>query len=144
MSTAYTFTYTLYHVFLLKLLLSFPFENKKTLHNFLFLAKVNAGSLRPRLIYDFYKSRQGAYSFEVDGHMKDLAHSNLMEKDALTLSKEGREFYYQVASLLRYELFPDHCTRIASQYQNQMWRVNHEVFFHPLYRKARPGRKINI
>ncbi len=144
MSTPITFTYTLYHVFLLKLLLSYPFDDARTIHNLLFLAKVNAGSLRPRLIYDFYKSRQGAYSFEVDSHMKDLIKSNLVEKDRLSPSREGRDFYYQVASLLRYELFPDHCSRVASQYQDQLWRVNHEVFFHPLFRKARPGRKISI
>ncbi len=142
MSTPMTFTYTLYHVFLLKLLISFSFADKRTLHNFLFLAKVTSGTVKPRLAYDFYKSRLGAYSFEVDSHLQDLSKSNLITEDTLVPSKEGREFYYQVASLLRYEFFPDHCTRVASGYEDKMWRVNHEVFFQPYFRKARLGRKI--
>ncbi len=139
-----TYTYTLHHVFILKMLLTYTFDEPRTLHNFLFLAKACAGSLRSRFLYGFHKSRLGPYSFEIDGHLRDLRKNKLLEEEMLLPTKEGREFYYQVASLLKYELFPEHCYKMATHYQGQLWRVNHEVLFHPLFRKARQGRKINV
>ncbi len=139
----YTYTYNLYHIFLLGLLLTHSFQDERTLHNFLFLAKAGAGSLKTRFIYDFYKCRQGVYSFEADSHLRDLRKSDFLDHSLAPL-KGGQEFYGQVATLLKYELFPDYCMRMINRYEGQLWRINHEVFFHHSYRKTRLGRKIEL
>jgi hypothetical protein len=142
---AYSFTYTLHHVLLLKLLSSFEFRSSRTVHNFLFLATVSClPGERSLLRYDFYKGLAGVHSFEVQGILSDLAKNGLLAPERLTLNSAGREFYYQVSSLLRYERFPEHCLRLALRYQDNLWRVNHEVLFHPLYRKVKAGRKIAV
>lgn len=139
----YSFTYTLHHVLLLKLLATFNFDRTRTIHNFLFLATASSSpDERPGIRYDFYKGTTGVHSFEVQGIFTDLKKSDMLVPEQLALTGEGREFYYQVASLLRYERFPDHCMRLALRYQDNLWRVNHEVLFHPLFRKGKTGRKI--
>ncbi len=141
----YSFTYTLHHVMLLKLLSAFEFRCARTVHNFLFLATVSCQpGERSALRYDFYKSSGGVHSFEVQAILSDLAKNGLLSPGDLALNREGREFYYQVASLLRYERFPEHCLRLALRYQDNLWRVNHEVLFHPLFRKVKAGRKIAL
>jgi len=139
----YSFTYTLHHVLMLKMLATFNFDRPRTLHNFLFLATAStpAGE-RPGIRYDFYKGTSGVHSFEVQGILNDLRKNEMILPDRLCLTRESREFYYQVASLLRYERFPDHCMRLALRYNDSLWRVNHEVLFHPLFRKVKTGRKI--
>lgn len=141
--TVYSFTYTLHHVLLLKLLSTFPFDLPRTVHNFLFLATVSSSlAERPGIRYDFYKGTAGVHSFEVQSILDDLRKNSMLVPDRMALTREGREFYYQVASLLRYERFPEHCMKVALRYQNNLWRVNHEVLFHPLFRKGKTGRKI--
>jgi len=141
----YSFTYTLHHVLLLKLLSSFEFTCARTLHNFLFLATASClPGERSVLRYDFYKSNTGVHCFEVQGILADLSKNGLLTSGCLKLNREGKEFYYQVSSLLRYERFPEHCLRLALRYQDNLWRVNHEVLFHPLFRKVKAGRKIAL
>ncbi len=141
--SVYSFTYTLHHVLLLKLLCTFNFDRPRTIHNFLFLATVSCPPAERSCIrYDFYRGVAGVHSFEVQSIISDLQKNDLLQKDRFALSKEGREFYYQVASLLRYERFPEHCMRLALRYQENLWRVNHEVLFNPLFRKTKTGRKI--
>lgn len=143
--TVYSFTYTLHHVLILKLFATFPFERSRTLHNFLFLATASSvAGERPGIRYDFYKGTSGVHSFEVQGILADLKENNMIVPERLSLTREGREFYYQVASLLRYEKFPDHCMKLALRYEDNLWRVNHEVLFHPLFRKVKAGRKIAL
>ena len=143
--SVYSFTYTLHHVLLLKLLATFPFDRARTIHNFLFLAAANCpAASRSGIRYEFYKSASGVHSFEVQSFINDLRKGDMLQGDTLNLSKEGRDFYYQVASLLRYERFPEHCVRMALNYQDSLWRVNHEVVFHPLFRKSKTGRKIQL
>lgn len=139
----YSFTYTLHHVLILKLLTSFDFDRPRTLHNFLFL--VTAGipaSERACIRYDFYKGTSGAHSFEVQSILTDLQKNKLLLPGRFMPSGEGKEFYYQLASLLRYERFPEHCVQMAMKYRDNLWRVNHEVLFHPVFRKTKTGRKI--
>jgi hypothetical protein len=141
--TVYSFTYTLHHVLLLKLLSTFNFDQPRTVHNFLFLATASSSvAERPGIRYDFYKGTAAVHSFEVQSILSDLKKNEMLAADRLAVTREGREFYYQVASLLRYERFPDHCMKVALRYQNNLWRVNHEVIFHPLFRKGKTGRKI--
>lgn len=141
--TVYSFTYTLHHVLLMKLLATFPFDRPRTIHNFFFLATASSPpGERPGIRYDFYKGSGGVHSFEVQSILSDLKKNDMLRGDSLSLTREGREFYYQVASLLRYERFPDHCMRLALRYKDNLWRVNHEVLFHPLFRKEKAGRKI--
>lgn len=139
----YTFTYTLHHILLLKLIATFSFERTRTLHNFLFLAVANSPpTQRMGINYQFYKVTMGVHSFEIEAFLNDLKKGELLKKESLSLTKEGHDFYYQVASLLRYESFPQYCLKMALQYQNNLWRVNHEIVFHPLFRKHKRGRKI--
>ncbi|NLM45698.1 MAG: hypothetical protein GX200_02710 [Firmicutes bacterium] len=139
----YTFTYTLHHVLLLKLLAAFPFDRPRTLHNFLFLALANCpAAQRSGICYEFYKGVTGVHSFEIQGFLDDLVKSGLVCKNVPALTKAGREFYSQVASLLHFERFPAYCLQLAGNYRDSLWRVNHEVFFHPLFRKGKTGRKI--
>ncbi|HZK25151.1 MAG TPA: hypothetical protein VFC74_07160 [Oscillospiraceae bacterium] len=139
----YSFTYTLHHILLLKLIANFPFDRSRTLHNFLFLAAANTPAAeRAGIRYDFYRGTVSVYSFDIQGLLTDLKKGDLLEKDTLTLTKEGLDFYYQVAPLLRYERFPENCMKMALQYQNSLWRINHEIIFHPLFRKYKLGRKI--
>ena len=141
----YSFTYTLHHVLLLKLMSTFDFDRSRTLQNFIFLATVSSPvAERPGIRYDFYKGTAGVHSYEVQSMMADLKRNDMLCLDRLSLTHEGREFYYQVASLLRYERFPDHCMKLALRYQDNLWRVNHEVLFHPLFRKGKTGRKISF
>lgn len=141
--SVYSFTYTLHHVLLLKLFCTFHFDRPRTVHNFLFLASASSpAGERAGIRYDFYKCAVGVHSFEVQSILSDLTKSGLIQLERLSPTREGREFYYQVASLLRYERFPEHCMRLALRYQDNLWRVNHEVFFHPLFRKVKAGRKI--
>ncbi|MBS4021205.1 MAG: hypothetical protein KGZ79_02110 [Dethiobacter sp.] len=141
--SVYSFTYTLHHVLLLKLLSAFNFDRQRTMHNFLFLATASSQpSERSCIRYDFYKGTTGVHSFEVQSIISDLDKNDLLQSERFALSREGREFYYQVASLLRYERFPEHCMRVALRYQDNLWRINHEVLFNPLFRKAKTGRKI--
>lgn len=143
--SVYSFTYTLHHVLLLKLIANFPFDRSRTVHNFLFLAAASSPAAeRAGIRYDFYRGTTGVYSFEIQGFLTDLKRGDLLQKDLLTLTKEGRDFYYQVASLLRYERFPEYCMKMAAQYQNSFWRINHEVVFHPMFRKSKLGRKITL
>ncbi len=143
--SVYSFTYTLHHVLILKLLSAFNFERSRTMHNFLFLATVSSPpSERSCIRYDFYKGTTGVHSFELQSMLADLQKNDLLLSDRLSLTKEGREFYYQVASLLRYERFPEHCMRVALRYQDSLWRINHEILFNPLFRKAKTGRKITL
>ncbi len=141
----YSFTYTLHHVLVLKLLATFNFDRLRTIHNFLFLAAAssNAGE-RLGIRCDFYKGVTGVHSFEVQGVITDLEKNDLLVPERPVLTGEGREFYYQIASLLRNERFSDHCMRLALRYQDNLWRVNHEVLFHPLFRKEKTGRKITF
>ncbi|MCW3491408.1 hypothetical protein [Dethiobacter alkaliphilus] len=140
--TVYSFTYTLHHVLVLKLFATFTFDRPRTLHNFLFLATAASSPVeRPGIRYDFYKGSSGVYSFEVQSIVADLRKNKMILPDRLSLTREGRDFYYQVASLLRYEKFPDHCMKLALRYDDNLWRVNHEVMFHPLFRKGKTGRK---
>ncbi|HAA38396.1 MAG TPA: hypothetical protein DCE00_05940 [Firmicutes bacterium] len=141
----YSFTYTLHHVLLLKLIANFPFDRARTLHNFLFLAAANTPAAeRIGINYEFYRGAASVYSFEIQGFLTDLKRGALLQTDTLALTKEGRDFYYQVASLLRYERFPAYCMNLAAQYQHNLWRVNHEIIFHPLFRKCKVGRKISL
>ncbi|MDW7652468.1 MAG: hypothetical protein SCK29_04530 [Bacillota bacterium] len=143
--TVYSFTYTLHHVLMLKLLSTFKFDRPRTVHNFLFLATASSPpGERPGIRYDFYKGSAGVHSFEVQSILADLQKNDMLVPDRLSLTREGREFYYQVASLLRYERFPDYCMKLALRYQDSLWRVNHEVLFHPLFRKEKTGRKIAL
>jgi hypothetical protein len=128
---------------MLKMLSTFKFDRPRTIHNFMFLATVSSPpGERPGIRYDFYKGSTGVHSFEVQSILADLQKNDMLVPDRLALTREGREFYYQVASLLRYERFPDYCMKLALRYQDNLWRVNHEVLFHPLFRKERAGRKI--
>lgn len=143
--SVYSFTYTLHHILLLKLLASFPFDRTRTIHNFLFLAAASTpAAQRVGIRYEFYKGSSGVHSFEIQSFLDDLKKGDMLQDNTLTLSKEGRDFYYQVASLLRFERFPDHCIKLALNYQDSLWRVNHEVIFHPLFRKCKAGRKIQL
>ncbi|HHX74275.1 MAG TPA: hypothetical protein GX699_05155 [Firmicutes bacterium] len=139
----YAFTYTLHHVLLLKLLAALPFDRVRTLHNFFFLALANCPAAQCSGIrYEFYKGATGVHSFEIQSFVDDLKKSGLVCEEALALTKAGREFYCQVASLLHYERFPAYCLQLAGNYRDSLWRVNHEVIFHPLFRKSKTGRKI--
>ncbi|NLZ38306.1 MAG: hypothetical protein GX893_01685 [Firmicutes bacterium] len=139
----YPFTYTLHHILLLKLLAAFPFERARTLHNFLFLAVANSPpAQRVGIRYQFYKGTTGVHSFEIESFLNDLKKGEFLNKEDLRLTKEGHDFYSQVASLLRYESFSQYCLQLALKYQNNLWQVNHEVMFHPLFRKSKTGRKI--
>jgi hypothetical protein len=141
--TVFSFTYTLHHVLLMKLMITFAFDRPRTVHNFLFLAAASSPpEQRPGIRYDFYKGTAGVHSFEVQSILDDLAKNKMILPQRLALTQEGREFYYQVASLLRYERFPEHCMKVALRYQDNLWRVNHEILFHPLFRKEKTGRKI--
>lgn len=138
-----TLTYSLQHILLLKLLALFPFDKRRTIHNFLFLAlaKVPA-NYRVGVSYDFYKGALGVHSFQIQGYLNDLWKGELLLPGSLSLSRGGLDLYYRTAPLLRYEYFPEHCVKTALQYKNNLWRVNHEVIFHPLYRNCKRGRKI--
>lgn len=141
----YTFNYTLHHVLLLQLLATFNFDRSRTIHNFLFLATASSNTNeRAAVHYDFYKGSAGVHSFEIQNILSDLYKSKLIFPEHFSLSRDGREFYYRIASLLRYERFPDHCMRLALCYKDNLWRVNHEVLFHPLFRKVKTGRKIAL
>jgi hypothetical protein len=134
-----------HHVLLLKLLVAFPFDRVRTLHNFLFLAMANCPAAhRSGIRYEFYKGATGAHSFEIQSFLDDLIKSGLVCANALALTKVGREFYSQVATLLYFERFPAYCLQLAGNYRDSLWRVNHEVFFHPLFRKSKTGRKIML
>ncbi|MCR3923360.1 MAG: hypothetical protein NUK65_12735, partial [Firmicutes bacterium] len=127
------------------LITTFPFDRTRTIHNFLFLAAATCPPMeRAGIRYEFYKSTAGVHSFEIQGFLSDLQKGDLLEADVLALTKEGRDFYYQVASLLRYERFPEYCMKMALKYQDNLWRINHEIVFHPLFRKGRAGRKISF
>lgn len=141
--TVYSFTYTLHHVLILKLLSAFSFDRPKTLHNFLFMVAVNTPATERACIrYDFYKGTSSVHSFEVQSILSDLQKNKLLLPNRFAPSGEGREFYYRLASLLRYERFPEHCVQTALQYRDNLWRVNHEVLFHPVFRKTKTGRKL--
>jgi hypothetical protein len=143
--TVYSFSYTLHHVLLLKLMCTFTFDRPRTVHNFLFLASASSpADQRSGIRYDFYKGTAGVHSFEVQSILDDLKKNKMVVPGRLSLTGEGREFYYQVASLLRYERFPEHCMKVALRYQENIWRVNHEILFHPLFRKEKTGRKIAL
>jgi hypothetical protein len=141
--TVYSFTYTLQHILFLKLLSAFSFDRPKTMHNFLFLATASSpANERSNIRYDFFKGNCGVHSFEVQSILSDLDKNGLILPDQFMPSGEGREMYYQVSSLLRYERFPDHCMRVALKYRDNLWRINHEILFHPVFRKTKRGRKI--
>lgn len=143
--SVYSFTYTLHHILLIKLIATFPFDRVRTLHNFLFLAIVSSSPFqRPGIHYTFYKSNTGVHSFDIQGYLNDLRRGGLLEEKTLELTPKGTDFYRQVAELLRYERFPEHCMKLGLKYKDNLWRVNHEVIFHPLLRKSKTGRKIQL
>ena len=143
--SVYSITYTLHHILILKLLATFNFERPRTVHNFLFLATISSSlNERPCMRYDFYKGSTGVYSFEIQSIISDLLKNDMILADRLVPSVEGREFYYQVGTLLRYERFPEHCMQVALRYEDNLWRINHEVLFNPLFRKTKTGRKIAL
>ncbi|MBS3898815.1 MAG: hypothetical protein KGZ41_06050 [Dethiobacter sp.] len=138
-----SFSYTLQHILLLKLLSTFTFSRPRTVHNFFFLATLSCPAAeRAGHRYDFYKGASAVYSFELQNILTDLNKGGMICPQRMVLTREGREYYYQLASLLRYEQFPAHCMKLALRYQDNLWRVNHEVLFHPLFRKGKSGRKI--
>jgi len=143
--TVSSFTYTLQHILLLKLLSTFTFGRPRTVHNFFFLAALSCPAAeRLGHRYEFYKGASAVYSFELQSILADLKKGEMICPQRMMLTREGREFYYQLAALLRYEQFPAHCMKLALRYQDSLWRVNHEVLFHPLFRKGKIGRKITM
>lgn len=138
------FSYTLPQILMLKLLSSFAFPRSRTIHNLIFLSTV--GSLsenRPALFNRFFKSRRGVYSYEVDRVLRDLKARGYV-KDDTALTEQGRELHNRIGFLLRNDYFTDRCLALARGYRGNLWRIDHEILFHPVYRRARPGRKVEL
>lgn len=134
-----TLHYTLNHILLLRLMMVFPFEKLKTLHNFLFLAAVRSCDCpRP---FTFIKLKNGTYSFEIQKVLAEFKRSDYMG-DHLKLNDKGREIYYSFAHVLKYHKFPQHCLNMVQDYGQNVWRVDHEILFEQKFQEKRVGDKI--
>lgn len=136
-----TLHYTLNHILLLRLMMVFPFEKIKTLHNFLYLAASQSSDCpRP---FIFIKLRSGAYSFEIQKVLSEFKRADfLMENENLKLNDQGREIYYSFAHVLKYHKFPQNCLNMAEKYGKNLWQVNHEILFDRKFREKKVGEKI--
>jgi len=134
-----TLHYTLNHILILRLIMIYPFEKIKTLHNFLYLAASRSSDCpRP---FIFIKLKSGAYSFEIQKVLGEFKRSEFLVEN-LKLNDQGREIYYSFAYVLKYHRFPQNCLKMAEKYGDNLWRVDHEILFDQKFREKKVGDKI--
>lgn len=136
-------SYTLNHILLLRLLMAFPFKKVKTLHNFLYIAAAKSKVKDYPAAYVFIKLKNGAFNYQAHKIIEDFKRADFFsETDNLFLNKQGKEIYYSFAPVLKYHKFPQVCLNLANNYGNNLWQVNHEIYFNPSFKEKKVGEKI--
>jgi len=136
--------WTLKHLLILRLLMCYRFESARSLQNLLFLASAEKTERQQLGIYDFVRTRTGAYSRTVRRILDELKNEGLiLEKPELCLTDKGREIYCSLgASLNPFFSFWSLCVDIVERYGGNPENLNRAVFYNLIFRRAKLGEKI--
>lgn len=137
--------YTVQHVLILRLLMSYEFDSQTTLQNLLFLATSETPGRHQLGFYDFIRRRSGAFSSAVHSILEELKREKLISRPGLSLSNKGREVYYSLApSLLPFSDFGERCNDIAARCGDKVVLVNRAILLNLMFRRAKIGQRIKL
>lgn len=136
-------TYSVQHILILRLLIQFPGSSYKHLQYMLFLASAQNINRHNLGFYDFIRTKKGVFSETVFRILQDfISHRLVLPKDH-QVTNEGLDIYYALAGLLKFfDDYPDRCTRIWYQSEENLAGLESLVYNNLTFRKAKPGRKI--
>lgn len=136
-------SYTVQHILVLRLLMTYNFESVRTLHNLLFLVSAEKMEYQELGFYDFVRTSSGAYSRSVQRIVEDLRKEGLIEEERLRLTEKGRRIHSTLgASLKPFSSFWNLCVDVVERYGGNPEELNRRVFYNLTFRRAKIGEMV--
>lgn len=133
-------SYTMQHVLVLRLLVSYPFQSAYTLHNLLFLVSAGKAERQQLGFYDFVRTRTGAYSRVLRRVIEELKKEKLVDVSdrGIQITPKGKTTYENLGSSLGpFSSFWNLCVGMVACYGDNPENLNRAVFDHLVFRRAK-------
>jgi hypothetical protein len=134
-------SFTVQHVLVLRLIISYPFQSVYTLHNLLFLVSAEKTERQQLGFYDFIRTKTGAYSRVLRRIVEELKREKLVEvtdKGAVQITPKGKAIYENLASSLGpFSSYWNLCADVVNRYGGNPEYLNKAVYNHLVFRRAK-------
>lgn len=133
-------SYTVQHVLVLRLLMSYSFQSVYPLHNLLFLVSAEKTERQQLGFYDFVRTKTGAYSRVLRRILEELKKEKLIEvtDKSIQITPKGKTIGENLnSSLGPFSSFWNLCMDVVARYGNNPENLNRAVFNHLVFRRAK-------